>query len=190
MTGGRAHDYLSNDMTYPTRVIEKLNKLNTEVHGTTFALGDKETTMTETYRRPVPKAGEDVTCPFCVRPLQHRRGLLVRHGWREVGGGTGFGRGWHQGQCPGVGDVCLDVSDVDAQKHVKTWQGRIEDLEAHIRDVEANKIPTYTGKVPVYHNRYTGGDKAEFLKAAEAGYPVIKTAKDAGVKITAMVTRR
>jgi len=50
------------------------------------------------------------TCPCCLRAMSLKDRKVVRHGWKEVGGGYGRGRGWHAGRCFGVAYPPLEVS--------------------------------------------------------------------------------
>ena len=134
-------------MTYPTEAVAKLTKLNREVHGEDGPLVLDAKVCT--YYRPeaVTNDDQDVTCPFCLRTHKNKSGSLVRHGWHEVGGGAGYGRGWQTGPCIGWRDVCLDVSDEAGIKHVGSWQKVIDGLGLDIADAEANKVKGYRTEV-------------------------------------------
>jgi hypothetical protein len=98
------------------------------------------------------------TCPCCFRAMTVKSGKVVRHGWKEIGGGYGRGRGWHSGSCWGVGFPPFEVSTEGTESLLaKLVDDVVPAAEAELARLEARpaKITfSYRGVCPETR-RYT-----------------------------------
>jgi hypothetical protein len=107
---------------------------------------------------PAPAPKPTGTCPCCFRSMALKGGKVVRHGWKEIGGGYGRGRGWHSGSCFGArGFEPFEVSNRGTLEFVAVLRTYLPEAEAELARLVARPQRirfTYRGVDPVTR-RYT-----------------------------------
>ncbi len=90
----------------------------------------------ETYRTAEVPHDERQTCPFCMRKIKVKNGVLVRHGWNAIGVSFDHpGAGYHTAPCAGTGRQAIEYTDADAIDALAAWSQRyhnaVKELTMH-----------------------------------------------------------
>lgn len=119
-------------------------------------------TTNHTYMRPALTNTTKGQCPCCLK--MHRttkKGLMVRHGWKETGRQVGvLGQGYQWGACSGGGMRPLEQTDSDARTIMRGIQADIERAEALLVEHETGR-DTYTETHQFVVYRHDGEERIQ-----------------------------